>query len=89
MHARAVAAAERPASRSRVLEVDADVVRVAREQLGLDDVPGLRVSTADARAGVSSLRPAAFDAAVADVFVGPACPTTCARWRPSRTCGAS
>ncbi|UGS35036.1 spermidine synthase [Capillimicrobium parvum] len=67
-------AAVRPASRSRVLEVDADVVRVAREQLGLDDVPGLRVSTADARAGVSSLRPRSFDAVVADVFVGPRVP---------------
>jgi SAM-dependent methyltransferase len=67
-------AATRPGSRSRVFEVDAEVVAVAREEMALDDVPGLRVSAVDARAGVASLRPRSFDVVVADVFVGPRVP---------------
>lgn len=67
-------AAARAGSRSRVFEIDAEIVALARRELGLDQVPGLRVSTADARAGVASLRPRSFDAAVADVFVGPRVP---------------
>jgi spermidine synthase len=67
-------AAARPGSRSRVLEVDAEVVAAAREHLALDAVPGLRVSTVDARAGVASLPPRSFDAVAADVFVGPRVP---------------
>jgi spermidine synthase len=61
-------------SRSRAFEVDAEVVAVAREHLGLDDVPGLKVSVADAADGVCSLPPRSFDVVVADVFVGPRVP---------------
>jgi len=67
-------AAARPGARSRVLEVDEEVVAAARAELALDAVPGLRVSTVDARAGVAALRPRSFDAVVADVFVGPHVP---------------
>lgn len=63
-----------PRSRSLVYEVDDEVVAVARTELGLDDVPGLRVRVGDARAGVAGLRPRSFDAVVADVFVGPHVP---------------
>ena len=61
-------------TRSLVYEVDDEVVRVARAQLGLDEVPGLRVQVGDARAGVAAQRPRSFDAVVTDVFVGPYVP---------------
>ncbi|HEU4657528.1 MAG TPA: fused MFS/spermidine synthase [Capillimicrobium sp.] len=67
-------AARRPRTRSLVLEVDAEVVAVARAELGLDAVPGVSVRTVDARAGVAALRPRSFDAVVSDVFVGPYVP---------------
>jgi spermidine synthase len=67
-------AAARPGSRSLVYEVDREVVDVARAELALDAVPGLRVRVADARAGVAGQRPRSFDAVAADVFVGPRVP---------------
>jgi spermidine synthase len=67
-------AASDPSARSLVYELDDEVVRVARAELGLDDVPGLRVKVGDARAGVGAQRPRSFDAVVADVFVGPYVP---------------
>ena len=67
-------AATDPSARSLVYELDDEVVRVARAELGLDDVPGLRVKVGDARAGVAAQRPRSFDAVVADVFVGPYVP---------------
>jgi spermidine synthase len=67
-------AATNARSRSLVYEVDDEVVRIARAELGLDDVPGLRVTVGDARAGVAAQRPRSFDAVVADVFVGPYVP---------------
>jgi spermidine synthase len=63
-----------PAARSLAYVVDDEVVRIARVELGLDDVPGLRVKVGDARAGVAAQRPRSFDAVVADVFVGPYVP---------------
>ena len=60
--------------RSLVLEVDEEVVAVARAELALDDVPGLTVRVADARAGVAGLRPRSFDAVASNVFVGPHVP---------------
>lgn len=60
--------------RSTVIEVDEDVVAAARAQLALDAVPGVRVRTIDARAGVRDLRPRSFDSVVSDVFVGPRVP---------------
>ncbi|HWV84229.1 MAG TPA: fused MFS/spermidine synthase [Capillimicrobium sp.] len=67
-------AASLGAVRSLVLEVDEEVVAVARAELALDDVPGLTVRVADARSGVAGLRPRSFDAVASDVFVGPYVP---------------
>ncbi len=67
-------AAVRPGARSLVYEVDDEVVAAARAELALDEVPGVRVRVADARAGVAGLRPRSFDAVVSDVFVGPRVP---------------
>jgi spermidine synthase len=60
-------AAVRPGSRSQVLEVDRQVVDLARERLGLRTSPALRVTIGDARV---SLRRAADDSA--DLVVGDA-----------------
>jgi spermidine synthase len=67
-------AASNQRARSLVYEVDDEVVRVARAELALDAVPGVRVKVGDARAGVAAQRPRSFDAVVADVFVGPYVP---------------
>jgi spermidine synthase len=67
-------AAARPGTRSLVLEVDAGVVAVARDELELEGVSGLTVRAVDARAGVAALRPRSFDAVASDVFVGPHVP---------------
>jgi MFS family permease len=67
-------AATRPGSRSRVLEVDGDLVELARERLGLRTGPDLRVRVGDARV---TLRGEPTDSAhlvVGDAFGGVAVP---------------
>ncbi len=59
---------------SLVYEVDDEVVRVARAELGVDALEGVRLRVGDARAGVAAQRPRSFDAVVSDVFVGPHVP---------------
>lgn len=67
-------AAADPRARSLVLEVDEEVVALARTELALDAAPGVRVRVADARDGVRGLPRRSFDAVAADVFVGPRVP---------------
>ena len=67
--ARALAAAD-PGGRQEVCEVDADVLAVAREHLGLRRVPGLRVRHVDGRAHVAAQPDQSWDAIVIDAFVG-------------------
>jgi spermidine synthase len=63
-------AAERPDDRQEVIEIDADVVEMARQHLGLRRAPGLRVRVGDGR-GVLAGRPAgSADAVLIDAFVG-------------------
>ena len=67
-------AATRPGSRSRVLEVDGDLVELVRERLGLRTGPELRVRVGDARV---TLRGEPTDSAglvVGDAFGGVAVP---------------
>jgi spermidine synthase len=61
-------AAVRPGSRSTVLEVDPEVVRLDRERLGLSDVPDLTVRVGDARTLVADRPEAAYDVVVGDAF---------------------
>ncbi len=70
---RALAAID-PGGRQEVCEVDADVLAIAREHLGLRRAPGLRVRHAEGRAVVSRQRDASWDAIVLDAFVGAAVP---------------
>lgn len=67
-------AAEDPAGRQEVCEIDADVLAIAREHLGLRRTPGLRVRHAEGRAFIAGQPDGAFDAIVIDAFVGAAVP---------------
>jgi spermidine synthase len=63
-------AATRPGSRQVVAEVDAGLVALAREHLGLRPSPLLRVRHADARAVLARRSAASADLVVLDAFVG-------------------
>ena len=67
-------AATRPGSRSRVLEVDGDLVDVGRERLGLRTSPALRVLEGDARMTMRDQPSRSADVVVGDAFGGRAVP---------------
>jgi spermidine synthase len=67
--ARALAAAE-PAHRQEVIELDADVVELARRHLGLRRAPGLKVRVGDGRAVLARRPDGSTDAVLVDAFVG-------------------
>jgi hypothetical protein len=67
--ARALAATDR-GGRQEVCEIDADVLAVAREHLGLRRMPGLRVRHVDGRAHLAAQPDRSWDAIVIDAFVG-------------------
>jgi SAM-dependent methyltransferase len=61
-------AAARPGTRSTVLELDPEVVEIAREELGLSTGPDLRVRTGDARMSILDEPSGAYDLVVGDAF---------------------
>ncbi|CAA9261834.1 MAG: Spermidine synthase [uncultured Corynebacteriales bacterium] len=63
-------AATRPRSRQVVYEYDGELVRVAREHLGLAAQPGMRVRVGDARARLAERPDASADVVVGDAFSG-------------------
>lgn len=63
-------AAEDPGSRQEVCEVDADVLALARQHLGLRRMPGLRVRQAEGRDHIAAQADGSWDAIVIDAFVG-------------------
>jgi spermidine synthase len=67
--ARALVAGDRT-RRQDVVEVDADVLALAREHLGLRRAPGLRVRHGDGRAFLAGRRDGSADAILVDAFVG-------------------
>jgi hypothetical protein len=67
-------AAEDPASRQEVCELDPDVLALAREHLGLRRIPGLRVRRAEGRAFVTRQPDSSWDAIVIDAFVAATVP---------------
>jgi MFS family permease len=67
-------AATRPGSRSRVLEVDGDLVELVRERLGLRTGPALRVRVGDARVTLRGEDTDSADLVVGDAFGGLAVP---------------
>jgi hypothetical protein len=69
--ARSLAATDRAGVRRQdVIEVDAGVVSLAREHLGLRRTPGLRVRVADGRAWVAGRHDGSIDALLVDAFIG-------------------
>jgi hypothetical protein len=67
-------AAEDPGGRHEVCEVDAGVLALAREHLGLRHAPGMHVRLADGRAFLAGQPGGTWDAVVIDAFVGAAVP---------------
>jgi hypothetical protein len=67
-------AAEDPGGRQEVCEVDAEVLALAREHLGLRRAPGLHVRHAEGRAFIAGQPADSWDAVVIDAFVGAAVP---------------
>jgi spermidine synthase len=67
--ARALAAAA-PEHRQEVIELDGDVVELARLHLGLRRAPGLKVRLGDGRALLSRRPDRSADAVLVDAFVG-------------------
>jgi MFS family permease len=67
-------AATRPGSRSRVLEVDGDLVALARERLGLRTGPALAVDIGDARVTLRDQPAASADLVIGDAFGNRAVP---------------
>jgi MFS family permease len=67
-------AADRPGTRSTVLEIDGGVVELGRQRLGVDRIPGLTVRVGDARTGLQEQPPGAYDLAIGDAFSGMAVP---------------
>jgi spermidine synthase len=63
-------AATRPRSRQIVFEYDGELVRIAREHLGLAASPGLRVRVGDARARLAERPDASADVVIGDAFSG-------------------
>lgn len=67
-------AATRPGSRQIVVEPDAELVQLVRDQLGLRSVPRLKVRIADGRAAGALLRDDSADLFVLDAFTGAVMP---------------
>ncbi len=67
--ARALAAAA-PEQRQEVIELDGDVVELARRHLGLRRAPGLKVRVGDGRALLARRPDRSADAVLVDAFVG-------------------
>jgi spermidine synthase len=67
-------AANRPGTRSTVLEIDGGVVRLGRQQLGVDRIPHLSVRVGDARTGLREQPRDRVDLVIGDAFGGLAVP---------------
>lgn len=66
--------ATRPGSLNRVLELDPEVLRTAREELGLVTSDDLTVVIGDARVSLAQEPSGSYDLVVGDAFAGPAVP---------------
>lgn len=66
--------AKRPGSRHIVVEPDAALVRLVREQLRLNSVPRLKVRVLDGRTAVAALADRSTDLFVLDAFTGASMP---------------
>jgi spermidine synthase len=63
-------AATRPGSTNVVLELDASLVRLSEDELGLDPTDDLDIHTGDARMTLAEVPPTSADLAIGDAFSG-------------------
>jgi spermidine synthase len=61
-------AATRPASRQLVVEIDPDLVELARQSFGLRSTPGLRLRAGEAREVLTGLPADRYDVVIRDAF---------------------
>lgn len=61
-------AATRPGSTGTVLEIDPDIVELARDRLGLNETPGLVIRVGDARTSLAAEPAGRYDIVVGDAF---------------------
>lgn len=66
--------AVRPGSTNTVLELDADLVQIAQDELGLTDADQLDIRTGDARLHLDDLPTDGFDLIVGDAYSGQSVP---------------
>ena len=67
-------AAVRPGSMQVALELDEELVEVARDELDLANTTGLEIRTGDARLHLSDLPSSAYDLIIGDAFAGESVP---------------
>ncbi|MEU5884729.1 fused MFS/spermidine synthase [Spirillospora sp. NPDC047279] len=67
-------AATRPGSRQVVLDPDAELVQLVREQLPVKNVPGLKIRVVDGRTGIQAVADEADDLVILDAFAGASMP---------------
>lgn len=67
-------AATRPGTQNTVLEIDGRLVELDRDQLGLDEVPGVDVRIGDARILLGAIADGSQDVVLGDAFGGLAVP---------------
>jgi spermidine synthase len=66
--------AVRPGLHNRVLEIDGELVKIAKRELGLVESKHLVVDVGDARLALAHLRPDSYDLVVGDAFSGESVP---------------
>ncbi|HEX2808773.1 MAG TPA: fused MFS/spermidine synthase [Kineosporiaceae bacterium] len=66
--------ATRPSSRQLVVEIDPELIELARQAFGLRSTPGLRMRAGDAREVMSDLPGARYDVVIRDAFAHIAVP---------------
>jgi predicted O-methyltransferase YrrM len=66
--------AVRPGTRNLVLEIDGDLVDIAKRELGLVESKDLRVDVGDARLALGGLKTDSYDVVVGDAFAGESVP---------------
>ena len=67
-------AATRPGSENLVLEIDGELVRIAKDELGLVEDESLQVDVGDARLALQDLPDNSYDLVVGDAFAGESVP---------------
>jgi predicted membrane-bound spermidine synthase len=66
--------AVRPGTKNLVLEIDGELVEIAKRELGLVESKDLRVDVGDARLELGKLRTDSYDVVVGDAFAGESVP---------------